>query len=190
MNTEEEWKTIPGFSNHQITKTGLVKRLWHRHKSKQNELLAYRPGGYKKMYQRVHIDYQDKYVHRLVLETFVGPCPDGYQCAHLDGNTKNNHLSNLAWVTPLENSSHKIIHGTSGAGSKNAMAKVSEEDVIKIRNLYLEKSSAELAKMFGITTANISSIVSGLTWKHNFCKVQGEFNKKIAKQRIKDARTK
>lgn len=36
-----------------------------------------------------------KYVHRLVLETFVGPCPDGLECCHKDGNKSNNDLSNL-----------------------------------------------------------------------------------------------
>lgn len=44
------------------------------------------------------------YVHRLVLETFVGPCPPGMQCLHKDDNPANNHLSNLSWGTPAANS--------------------------------------------------------------------------------------
>src|SRR5271166_1685861 len=41
--------------------------------------------------------------HTLVLLTFVGPCPEGYECRHLDGNPANNRLRNLAWGTRLEN---------------------------------------------------------------------------------------
>lgn len=44
-----------------------------------------------------------KYIHRLVLETYVGPCPKGMECRHLDGNRTNNHLHNLCWGTHLEN---------------------------------------------------------------------------------------
>lgn len=51
-------------------------------------------------------------VHRLVLEAFVAPCPDGLQGAHLDGDKDNNQLSNLAWVTPRENNEHRRQHGT------------------------------------------------------------------------------
>ena len=39
------------------------------------------------------------YIHRLVLETFVGPCPPKMQCRHLDGNPLNNKLNNLKWGT-------------------------------------------------------------------------------------------
>lgn len=41
-------------------------------------------------------------VHRLVLETFIGPCPDGQEARHLDGDATNNRLENLAW-TPQSN---------------------------------------------------------------------------------------
>ena len=54
-----------------------------------------------------------RFVHRLVLEAFVGPCPDGMECRHLDGNPGNNRLENLAWGTPKENAADSIRHGTS-----------------------------------------------------------------------------
>jgi len=50
-------------------------------------------------------------VHRLVLEAFIGPCPDGLVCRHLDGNAANNNLDNLAWGTPEENMQDRILHG-------------------------------------------------------------------------------
>lgn len=37
-------------------------------------------------------------VHTLVLEAFVGPCPDGHLVKWLDGDKRNNRLQNLRWV--------------------------------------------------------------------------------------------
>ena len=44
-----------------------------------------------------------KQVHRLVLLTFVGPCPPGMECLHWDDDKYNNRLANLRWGTRLEN---------------------------------------------------------------------------------------
>jgi hypothetical protein len=55
-------------------------------------------------------------VHLLVLEAFVGPCPDGMEARHLDGNLRNNHISNLAWSTRSENAKDRVAHGTFDSG--------------------------------------------------------------------------
>ncbi len=52
------------------------------------------------------------YVHQLVLGAFVGPCPIGMECRHLDGNPSNNFLSNLRWGTHLENMEDMRRHGS------------------------------------------------------------------------------
>ncbi|QOV97160.1 HNH endonuclease [Rhodococcus pyridinivorans] len=51
-------------------------------------------------------------VHRLVLEAFTGPCPDGMVGCHNDGDTTNNRLDNLRWDTPGANNRDKRTHGT------------------------------------------------------------------------------
>ena len=53
-------------------------------------------------------------VHRLVLEAWVGPCPDGYECCHNDGDFRNNTVSNLRWDTRSNNGRDKREHGTHG----------------------------------------------------------------------------
>lgn len=51
-------------------------------------------------------------IHRLVLEAFVGPCPDGMECCHNDGDPGNNRLSNLRWDTKSANEFDQVRHGT------------------------------------------------------------------------------
>lgn len=43
------------------------------------------------------------YVHRLVLEAFVGPAPSGLIGCHDDDDPSNNRLGNLAWGTRAKN---------------------------------------------------------------------------------------
>ena len=55
--------------------------------------------------------YHTVYMHRLLLETFVGPCPKGMECRHLDDNKSNNSLDNLIWGTHIENCADRIKNG-------------------------------------------------------------------------------
>lgn len=49
-----------------------------------------------------------RYVHRLVLLAFVGPCPDGMEACHGIGGSKDNRVDNLRWDTPSANVSDRI----------------------------------------------------------------------------------
>lgn len=59
-------------------------------------------------------------IHRLILETFVGPCPGGMECCHNDGDPTNNALSNLRWDTSKANKADMAKHGrVSGWRARN-----------------------------------------------------------------------
>lgn len=106
-------------------------------------------------------------VHRLVLETFVGPRPAGMQCRHLDGNKRNNRLENLAWGTSAENTEDKRRHGTIRRGERSYWARLNESDVIGIRSRFASgQSKADIALEFGVSSHCIHDIVTGRTWKH------------------------
>lgn len=57
-------------------------------------------------------------VHRAVLLAFVGPCPDGMEGCHGDGDSRNNALTNLRWDTRSANTYDKVAHGTHPQSSK------------------------------------------------------------------------
>jgi hypothetical protein len=106
-------------------------------------------------------------VHRLVLFAFVGPCPEGMECRHFpDRDPANNHLDNLQWGTRKRNHQDRTIHGTNNAGSTNGSAKLTEEQVVKIRELYAtgEYEQADLEVMFNCS--GVGYMVRGETWRH------------------------
>lgn len=54
-------------------------------------------------YKVVYINGKRYRVHRLVLETFIGECPKGFECDHKDRNRSNNRVENLRWVSHIDN---------------------------------------------------------------------------------------
>ncbi|WP_248099523.1 HNH endonuclease signature motif containing protein [Corynebacterium kefirresidentii] len=59
-----------------------------------------------------------KKVHRLVMAAFVGPCPDGMEVCHNDGNPANNYVGNLRYDTHQANYADMFIHNTHGMATK------------------------------------------------------------------------
>jgi hypothetical protein len=114
--------------------------------------------------RNAHLD-----VHRLVLEAFIGPCPAGMECRHLDGDLANNRLENLCWGTPVENAADITRHGRRyrPTGSLNNRARLTEADVCFIRKLWAEgQSFRTLARRFGVKPYTISRAARGESWTH------------------------
>jgi hypothetical protein len=108
------------------------------------------------------------YVHELVLTAFVGPRPVGMETCHNDGNPLNNHLTNLRWDTHQANQLDRNRHGTSNAGERHGMHKLTEEDVRNIRKMALSGryKHEEIANKFGIHKKYVGTIKNRKIWKH------------------------
>ncbi|MDE2095639.1 MAG: HNH endonuclease [Patescibacteria group bacterium] len=110
------------------------------------------------------------YIHRLVLEAFIGPCPDGYEGCHKNGNKADNRLPNLRWDSRRGNYADNYQNGTVPCGIMNVHAKVNDLAVKDMRTMYYsrEKTTGELAKIYGLDRTVVWSIVTRRTWKHVF----------------------
>ena len=106
-------------------------------------------------------------IHRLVGILFIPNPHNKKEINHIDGDRTNNKVENLEWVSPQENIKHKIhILGKDHRGSKNGMAKLTLEQVEKIKLLYQAGySQNKLGEMFGISQGKISNVVNGKSYK-------------------------
>lgn len=168
-----EWRQIPlsPYRRYEVSSDGRVRRG-------QRELTGDLDA---QGYRRVLLSYvglpRRFKVHRLVCEAFHGPCPEGHECGHLDGNPANNAAHNLAWMTRSENNKHAVAHGTHaglanlspgvGAGENHPHAKLSEDDVRAIRAAAKAgQSERTIARAHGISPSQTHKIISKEMWAH------------------------
>ena len=106
-------------------------------------------------------------VHRLVLETFVGPCPEGMECCHIDGDASNNWLHNLRWDTRKANAGDRIKHGTQTRGEIMWAAKLTAPLVLAMRSdRAAGLSYPKLVKKYRISLSQVHRIVTRQSWAH------------------------
>ena len=106
-----------------------------------------------------------KLVHRLVAEAFI-PNPNNYSIVnHIDGNRKNNKVSNLEWCTPLYNIQHAKSHNLLNRYEDRPAAKLTKEKVLLIPELInLGATTDDLKNLFNVSRRCIDNIFEGKNW--------------------------
>lgn len=113
----KEWRSIKDYPSYEVSCDGCV-RSWRRRN--RNSRVPTEPRSLKGTVNRSgHVvvnlyeggSYKTAYVHRLVLEAFVGQCPPDMEACHNDGVATNNHVDNLRWDTRQSNVQDMIRHG-------------------------------------------------------------------------------
>lgn len=171
----EKWTDVLGYHGiYRVSIDGQVKRIAGGCGARINHTLSSTIGshGYPFVGLYKNGKREQRLVHNLVLEAFVGLCPKGMECCHRDGNRKNSKLENLRWDTRSSNVIDSVRHGThfqpDNRGSRQGRAKLVEVDVIKIL-YFLSKghlTQKEIGKYFKVSKATISDIHNKRTWKH------------------------
>lgn len=152
LTDKEIWKSIPGFSDYEVSNMGMVRSLkWRR-------IRILRPATNRLGYLCVLL-YEDGKsfflkIHKLVMLAFVGPCPDGMEVCHSDGSRTDNRLSNLRYDTHTAN-----IHD---CVKQNRMGSFTLDQVEQIRLKYLDGYSINsLVQEYDSAYGTISGIVKG-----------------------------
>lgn len=108
-------------------------------------------------------------VHRLVAKAFISNPENKPEVNHKDCIKHHNYVYNLEWNTYKENIQHSWKNGLAKPkkGEKHNMSKLTEKDVLEIRELYKTKKVSEIAKMFPkVNEQAIWKIVKRVRWKH------------------------
>jgi hypothetical protein len=166
----EEWRAIDGYPDYQVSNEGRVRRTTLRTCGRIGHIL--RPGlrsGYPSVDFCCRGKRRSHLVHHLVAAAFLGPCPDGHEVNHVNGDKTQNQAANLEYTTRSSNQLHAYRMGLQDArGEKNGHAKLTRELVIEIRAFAAQPnrpSYPHIAKMFNVSESNIRAIVTGRTWK-------------------------
>lgn len=115
---------------------------------------------------------KSKYAHRLTWELANGPIPDGLHALHKCDVPMCCNPDHIFLGTHQDNMIDMDKKGRRKApkGEDQFKSKLTEEQVLKIRKLYVRGKSnfsiPKLAKMFGVTGAAVGYILQRKTWRH------------------------
>lgn len=170
----EIWEPIKGYEGFYIVSnlgrvmsTNKTVESWNGLKLRKGKVL--KSSLTKKGYVRISLSkFGDKtnfFVHRLVAEMFIENLFNLPEVNHKDGNKSNNVSTNLEWVTKPENHIHAKETGLKAKGEKHGNSKLTNNDVLEIKNLLSKNISyGNIAKQFNVTRQNIYAIKQKLTW--------------------------
>ena len=184
----EEWRPVEGFPDYEVSSLGVV-RSWklrgniHGRRADYPRIMKTAFCGPGRDYERVILTVNGiqtgRKIHHLVLEAFVGPRPSlKHGCNHKNSKRWDNRADNLEWMTQKENMQHAWKYGFMTApygeyspreckGEANGNAKLTERDVLRIRELFNDgHSQVKIADFYGVTNVLISKVIRRKLWSH------------------------
>jgi HNH endonuclease len=178
------YKIIEGHPRYRVGTDGTVQRFCKGQKGSRNRQPKWKTlkgsiptGGYLRIDLAFMGSGQNRVVraiHHLVLEAFVGPCPDGMEACHNDGNQKNNALENLRWDTHASNIADMMKHGTWKRGEQVKHAKLTKMAILEAielrkvpgRGRLSHWTWTRLGAKYGVSSETIRLAVTGKQWSH------------------------
>jgi hypothetical protein len=175
---EVAWKDIKGFEGHyQVSSDGRIRSLDRIVITKRGfpkpyrgqELVQSINNGYPQLTLHLSGKSKPRMVHSLVAYAFLGERPEGMEINHINGIKTDNRVSNLEYLTPLENTRHAINMGlvVRKKGEESSNNKLTEKEVLVVRQLLAQKNSdASIARSFGVHYSTIRAIRVRKSWGH------------------------
>jgi hypothetical protein len=178
MDNLEVWRDINGYEGHyQVSNIGRVKSLARVVECRKDVFVNKKEKflsdwdcgkGYRKI--KLSKDGIEKSirVHRLVAETFLGNPESKSEVNHINGIKDDNRVGNLEWCTSSENTIHALNNKLkiSQKGSEHGMSKLTEKDVLEIREIGRSKGLKEVSKIYKVSESLISNVLLNKIWNH------------------------
>lgn len=101
---------------------------------------------------------KDAYIHHLVAEAFIGPCPEGMEVRHGPAGKTDNRLANLSYGYHIENCEDR-------ARDRAGHAKLTRAKAAEIRQkVAAGMPIAAVAREYGVVYTAVSRTVKGQRW--------------------------
>ena len=173
----EVWKTIPGYEGHyKASSFGRIRSNTRRCSTGRGAFRTIKGKILKPFkncdgYFAVNFTLNGRkqwLIAHLILLTFVGPCPEGMESCHNDGNKINDRPKNLRWDTHFNNIQDRAKHGTVPRGSRVKFSKLTRFDVVKIKLAFAKDNfhgkTKRIAEQFNVNKTTIGDIRAGKSW--------------------------
>lgn len=159
----EEWRPVVGWEGmYEVSSWGMIRSRYTTRQSRAGDDLFCRIGSHG--YVQVPLSRGDggkpewKLVHRLVLEAFDGPYPEGHETNHVDGCKFNNNRWNLEFVTESENKRHAAALNRLEKRGMRIWGRLQRRHIREIRRLFGTVGLEALARRFNVSVPAIQMI--------------------------------
>lgn len=164
----ERWKQIEEFPNYEVSDCGRVRR------QAKKEMIYLGGSKHKQGYQAFFLTNDvgefGRLGHRLVALAFVENPNNKPNVCHRDGNPQNNNWWNLRWDDQTGNLADTLEHGTGLHGERAYFAKLTEAEVIWIKETYAQDKYhgciKDIAECIGHPYTRVRDVLRGKTWMH------------------------
>ena len=185
----EIWAAVPDLlGKYEVSNAGRVRSLSCRVPRGQGTYLltgrVLRPSKAGKGYLKVQIGGRSRYVHRLVMEVFVGPCPAGMEVCHNNGDKTDNRLTNLRYDTSSNNNRDQAVHGTNANAVKTHCPRgheYSEENTLnrkdggrKCRTCMRDQSREAMRERTATPEGKAEAAAKMRAWRRKSGKISGQ----------------
>lgn len=165
----EIWKSVPGLEGrYEVSNLGHVRSVdrivesvnrWGTVTARPLKGRLIKPAEADEYgHQSVSLSRRTFRVHALVMLAFEGPTPEGLEIRHLDGDPRNNALSNLCFGTRAENNRDIARHNR---------RKLTVAEVHDVRERHSHGEPGYLiARDYTVCATSIYYVLSGRTYGH------------------------
>lgn len=176
---KELWVDIYGYENYyQISNKGRVRSLDRTVNTRggtrvvKGKILSNNKtngNGYRIVALSKNGNVKNKYIHRLVAESFIPNCEHFSEVNHINGDKSDNCVLNLEWCSRIHNLLHALNTGLTSVGESSCKSKLTDKQAEEVYLLAKKEeiSQIKIAELYNISQQTVSDIKIGKYRKYD-----------------------